>query len=187
VRFGGLLRPLCRRHAGCSRVLRLCLRLRGFAAHMCFGRVFAVAGVLFGWCRCRPLFFTFVVRASAGFRPGGRVTFLCGQESNQRKSPHIVAALRAVPCARVLCPRSLRVRPPRGGALPPWGGPATATQRKPAWLRNSPFLFAMKPRTNGAQTVLAIPLRGHAAFLALLGDAEGEFRHQPLHLRRRLG
>jgi hypothetical protein len=32
----------------------------------------------------------------------------------------------------------------------------------------------MKPRTNGAQTVLAIALRAIAAFLPLLGDAEGE-------------
>ena len=85
-------------------------------------------------------------RASAGFRPGRRVTFFV-RTKKVTKENHPASSPR---CAR-----------------------SPALLRKTAWLRNSPFSGAA--RQNGAQTVLAIPLRGHAIFLPLLGDAEGEY------------
>jgi hypothetical protein len=95
--------------------------------------------------------FRFLARPTPGVRPGGRPTFLCGQESRQRNRPCSVApSLRyGVPCdarAPRLARNSLRYAPfrqprevrPRSalrarlGALcfsaPPKGNPETAQQ-----------------------------------------------------------
>jgi|GEM_PF-2925257 len=94
-----------------------------------------------------------VLHALAGFRPGGRVTFL-GRPRKVTEGSRPAVSPR---CAR-----------------------SPALLGLPGWLPNlaaeSPFLFAMKPQTNGARSVLASALRAQPGSPALLGDTEGNDR-----------
>ena len=88
--------------------------------------------------RCRP-----------GFRPGGRPTFLCAQESRQRKRPQVCdpfAALRGKPASRVL--RGAPQNSLRAARFVQTTAASQSTKRVHAALHAPP----RKPRAAGAAT-----------------------------------